>query len=193
MTAMAIVPMASAARTIYVGETQYSKYDLNKDGAVDQKDVDVFVAAYGKTGAPGWIPADINKDGKVNAIDASGLVNHYGEVHMPSLNVASAVKMASAGDTVYVLIGTYKENVVVDKAITLQGENNAKTILDGTGHTFVVKVLGKGVTITGFTIKNGQSGIWADTKLNSYTGNKFINNKKDITEPTTPQGSLVNK
>lgn len=40
---------------------------------------------------------------------------------------------ANNGDTVFVYSGTYNENVVVDKTITLQGEDRNLTIIDSGG------------------------------------------------------------
>lgn len=92
-----------------------------------------------------------------------------------------AVGNASAGDTIIVSPGTYYENVIIDKSLTLLGENGNTTIVgNGTGH--VVTVNANSVTICGFTIKNsgsnwGESGIhllnsrWCNISYNTLTNN----------------------
>jgi parallel beta-helix repeat protein len=69
--------------------------------------------------------------------------------------IQDAVNNAVGGDTVFVYNGTYVENVVVNKAISLVGENNVTTFING-GHVgAAVRVTVDGVSISGFTIGNG--------------------------------------
>ena len=77
--------------------------------------------------------------------------------------IQSAINDATTGDTVFVFNGTYIENVVVNKTITLVGENRDYTIIDGNGHDNTVYVTVRGVTIEGFKIirsEAGESGIF---------------------------------
>ncbi len=57
-------------------DEDYSDYDINKDGVVDQTDADYVQASYGATGDPGWIRCDINKDGVVDQLDLSLIVDN---------------------------------------------------------------------------------------------------------------------
>ena len=77
----------------------------------------------------------------------------------------------SSGDVIYVKAGTYYENLVIDKAVTLMGEDRETTIIDGGNAGTAITVDGStnfwahmssnftvspiNVTITGFTIRNG--------------------------------------
>jgi parallel beta-helix repeat protein len=61
------------------------------------------------------------------------------------------------GHTIMVDAGTFKENVVVDKRLTLIGAGNANTIIDGNGTGDVIMVASSWVNITGFNITNGGS------------------------------------
>ena len=67
------------------------------------------------------------------------------------------------GHTITVDEGTYYENVVVNKSVSLVGENKFNTIVDGGNIKTVFNVTAKYVTITGFTIRNGKPrhGIYA--------------------------------
>ena len=67
--------------------------------------------------------------------------------------IQEAINAASPGDTVYVHNGTYYENVVVNKTVSLIGENRRDTIIDGKSTGNVVEVTASNVTITGFTIQ----------------------------------------
>ena len=78
----------------------------------------------------------------------------------PYCSIQDAIDDATAGDTINVAAGTYTEAIVVDKPLTLQGENRATTIIDGVGTTGAPLVnvpnLTGAVTISGFTIREAQ-------------------------------------
>jgi parallel beta-helix repeat protein len=62
--------------------------------------------------------------------------------------IAAAVAAASPGDTVVVCPGTYPEDVVVGKALTLEGHG---ATIDAAGQDNAIQVLVSGVTVEGFT------------------------------------------
>jgi len=66
---------------------------------------------------------------------------------------------AKRGDTIQVSAGIYYENVFIDQEITLIGEDKATTIIDCQQVGDVIRVDYDAVTITGFTIRNGNNGI----------------------------------
>jgi len=83
----------------------------------------------------------------------------------PSLNIPpdyqkiqEAVNIANIGDTVFVYSGTYYENVIINKALSLVGENCETSIIDGGCIEDVVKISMNNVTVTGFTIINSGQG-----------------------------------
>ncbi len=51
--------------------------DLNGDGKVDILDYNIFLANFGKTGTPGFIPSDIDKNGIVDIFDYNLLVENF--------------------------------------------------------------------------------------------------------------------
>lgn len=67
--------------------------------------------------------------------------------------IQSAINAASDGDTVFVRNGTYYENVVVDKAVSLVGESADTTVINGpdTGG-WVMSVTADNVSVSGFTL-----------------------------------------
>ena len=73
--------------------------------------------------------------------------------------IQEAINAANEGDTIFVKNGTYYENIVVNKTVTLTGENKAATIIDGNWTGKVVTLTADNVKISGFTIeKSGMSG-----------------------------------
>ena len=87
------------------------------------------------------------------------------------------------GHTIIVDKRTYYENVVVNKSITLAGEDREGTIIDGGGVGDVVKVVADGCKISGFMVRNS-GGIWDSTDAgielassnNNITDNNITNN-----------------
>jgi parallel beta-helix repeat protein len=78
---------------------------------------------------------------------------------------------ANSGDTVFVYKGTYNENLVIDKTINLTGEDKNETIVNGQAAD-AIYVTANWINITGFTVTNGNYGIWVDSSSN----NSIINN-----------------
>ncbi len=70
-----------------------------------------------------------------------------------------AINMAYPGDTILVSAGTYYEHIVVNKSVTLTGEDPSNTIIDGSGVGYVVYVKADNVVVSGFTIQNGERGV----------------------------------
>jgi len=106
------------------------------------------------------------------------------------LSIQEAIDNASAGDTVYVKRGTYyapyDQVIVIDKSLSLIGEDPKNTIIDGInkgeypmGHYVMtwnaITIYASNVTITGFTIKNCNTAISVD-EHSSPTGIKIIGN-----------------
>lgn len=83
------------------------------------------------------------------------------------------------GHTIFVEEGIYYEHVLVDKELTLVGENRDTTIIDGNGTGTVVQ-LETNATITNFSVRNGQYGvkIWGGYGVVPvYSGNVIGNTR----------------
>jgi parallel beta-helix repeat protein len=72
-------------------------------------------------------------------------------------SIQDAIDAANPGDTVYVFIGNYYENVVVNKRINLTGENKETTVINGGHNDNVVVVTEDWVNISGLRIINSES------------------------------------
>jgi parallel beta-helix repeat protein len=78
----------------------------------------------------------------------------------PYSTIGAAVAAASAGDVINVDEGTYHEDVVIGKAISLVGESRNNTIIDATGLANGIYVDGLdngglvGVSVSGFKVQN---------------------------------------
>jgi len=97
-----------------------------------------------------------------------------------------AVNAANQGDTVYVRAGTYFENVVLNKSLSLVGENPKTTIIDGSnGGTVVgidlvpgiaVDIDAPDVNLTGFTVRNTEDWGVGITMVGESYCNVYGNN-----------------
>jgi parallel beta-helix repeat protein len=79
------------------------------------------------------------------------------------------------GHTILVDAGIYYEHIVVNKAVSLRGENKDNTFVDGNG-TGTVITLSPGANITGFTIQNGFTGIQG-RENHTICYNNIVNNQ----------------
>jgi len=68
--------------------------------------------------------------------------------------IQEAINHAGYQDMIYVKAGTYYENVVVNRSVTLVGESR-QSIIDGNRSGAVITIRALNVTISGLTIRNG--------------------------------------
>jgi len=117
-------------------------------------------------------------------VDASNVQGPWdGGPEHPFQNITSGLAHASDSDTVLVHNGTYYEHLVIDKPISLIGENEFDTIIDGSELGTIIKVVASNVTITGFTIQN--IGLWHYTLSGIYVVNA---NNNTLTHNTIQVG-----
>lgn len=92
--------------------------------------------------------------------------------------IQEAINHANESAIIYVRAKTYYEHVIVNKSISLIGEDSVSTIIDGSNTDSVIYVSASNVTIKGFTLRN--SGISPyDSGINiDHTGNNTISNNK---------------
>lgn len=82
----------------------------------------------------------------------------------------------SGGDTVRVMIGTYNEDVVISKSLVLLNNDKDRTIIDYDGVSgIVVLVTVDNVTIRGFTIQGGSTGVQINGNNSTVTDNRIRN------------------
>ena len=70
--------------------------------------------------------------------------------------IQEGVNAATAGDTINVAAGTYKENVVLDKQLTLIGDPStpSNVVVDAQGSGYPIKITADGCTLKGFKVVN---------------------------------------
>jgi hypothetical protein len=127
---------------------------------------------------------DGSTTGDTYTLGAGSDVTGNGTKCKPYATVQKAIDMASAGNTIYVDAGTYSEEFVVNKSLTILGNNagkdplctgaghtNAATTIVATGnnndlnsptHTKIISVTADNVVIDGFTLEgdNAQAGTY---------------------------------
>ena len=73
--------------------------------------------------------------------------------------------------------GTYYENVILNKTIRLIGENRESTIINGSNRSDVINISADLANISGFTIQNGNYGIYLYNSNNTHIAdNNIIDN-----------------
>lgn len=91
--------------------------------------------------------------------------------------IQEAINNAIEGDTIFVRNGTYYENVVVNKTVSLIGESNDDTIINGTTNEFVVYISADNVTFENFTVASTRWEYVYCIYLNGCRHNHVTNNK----------------
>ena len=74
--------------------------------------------------------------------------------------IQAALDAASFGDIVLVAADTYRENLVINKSLTIMGESRDTTIIDGDNVDCVLNISRtNNVKVTGFTIQNAAKAV----------------------------------
>ena len=90
--------------------------------------------------------------------------------------IQDLIDNANPGDIIYIPSGTYYENIIINKSISLIGEDKNTTIIDGGGRGAGIYVSADWINITGFTIQYGQIGINLSSNHTCISDNKIMNN-----------------
>ena len=78
-----------------------------------------------------------------------------GIIHVPTIEfptIQTAIDRANPGDRIYVASGNYTEHLVINKTLSLIGENRDTTIVDGFDADTVISIVADDVTVEGLTI-----------------------------------------
>lgn len=95
--------------------------------------------------------------------------------------IQSAIDAANPGDTIYVYNRTYRENIWVNKTLSLLGEDRDTTTIDGSGSGAVVNITADWVNITAFTLLNSSAGIEVfSSNHTSIVGNNISDSRNGI-------------
>ena len=100
-----------------------------------------------------------------------------GTKEYPYRTIQEAISNVYDGYAIYVRNGTYTEQVIIDKTISLYGEDRNTTIVDGGGVGDVVTITVPGVKISGLTVQNSGAMLFnAGIKTLSLDSNVTIEN-----------------
>ncbi len=120
-------------------------------------------------------------------VDSSGEADYH--------SIQEAINSIPTNDGNYTIIvkpGVYRENIIIDKPISLIGSDPSTTIIEGTGNGSVIYINETGrATIKGFTIKNSgdngypgtpdyAAGIRIESNDNTITDNIIVDNQCGI-------------
>jgi parallel beta-helix repeat protein len=89
--------------------------------------------------------------------------------------IQEAINDANEGDTITVPAGIYYENIIINKSISLLGEDKDTTIIDGSGVGYVVYISADNVLISDFTIQNSSLAVSDDEKISGVHLNSVSN------------------
>jgi len=135
----------------------------------------------------------------------------YGTKNHPYQYIQDGIDNTASGDTIYVSCGTYHENLIIDKSLTLIGEENSNTIIDGNYDDYIIDIIEDSVFILNFTIRNSGgysncSGVKVSSKNNLiknciiyktktgvYLNNSSFNEIDNCTIHTNGDGILIKK
>jgi len=94
--------------------------------------------------------------------------------------IQDAIDDANDGDTIFVYdySSPYFENLIINTSINLIGEDKNSTIIDGNSDN-VVRINAKNLSISGFTIRNGEYGIRFMSTYSYVFNNIITDNRLD--------------
>ena len=91
--------------------------------------------------------------------------------------IQSAIDNASSGETIYVYEGTYHENVIINHSVSLIGEDENRTIIEGVVNSPAIMVWADWVNISGFTLVNSGEYPWMNPGIElQFARNCYITN-----------------
>jgi len=100
--------------------------------------------------------------------------------------IQEAINNASDGDTVFICKGIYSENLVVNKSISLIGEDTNLTVIDGSQNGNVISITANNANLMSLTIKGSgtnltDSAITVENSNNvTVKGNRIVENTNGI-------------
>ncbi len=150
----------------------YNGSDIDGDGIGDTP----YKIPYGKNedNYPLMQPLDFElPDPKNVYVDNDFNSTIFGWGYFRFDNIQDGIDAVEEKGTINVFTGTYVENLIVNKSISLIGENKETTIIDGNKTNDFISIFADGVCINGFYIKNGYTGCLVISDNNIIMDNIF--------------------
>jgi parallel beta-helix repeat protein len=112
-------------------------------------------------------------------------------------NIQDAIDNTTDGDTIYVFPGIYREQIVINNSIQLQGADLLTTFIDGkNASNDIITCVGPDVIISGFTIYNCSKGhscvLINHTKNCTLYGTRIHTGEYGITVQNAQNISIIN-
>ena len=89
--------------------------------------------------------------------------------------ITDAITSANENDIIHVYNGTYTENIVINKSITVNGDSGCTILISANSNKNTIELSVNYTNISGFTIKN-LGGSYACIQLNSVSSCQISNN-----------------
>lgn len=111
--------------------------------------------------------------------------------------IQQLVNAASAGDTLFIPKGVYVEKLIVNKSVTLVGEERDATVIVGTGGGNTVLITAGNCTFKGFTVKTSDvsssdsTGICILSNGNVVVNNTIVNHTWGVYLEAASKGNVV--
>jgi len=95
--------------------------------------------------------------------------------------IQEAINNAVDGQIIHIGSGIYHEYIIVNKSVSVQGEDPANTIIEGNGTCVLIRITSSNVTLSGFWMKNAETAISLENVSNcKVSGNKITDIKFDV-------------
>ena len=120
-----------------------------------------------------------------------------GSFNYPFQFINEGIKNSNNGSIIFVFNGYYPENIIINKAISIIGENKNYTIIDGLNNANVLNVVDNNTSIKNFTIKNSggyknNAGIYINSIYNNVENCLIFNTKSGIILNNSSNNNIKN-
>jgi parallel beta-helix repeat protein len=176
----------NSLEVVPINPTNTWTYDFNLSGGENNISITSRDAAGNESSA---IAATIEYDPNihVDAGNTSGIED--GTITYPFNTITEGIDAVVPGKSVIVAAGTFNEQLIINKEITLQGASQDNTFITGSGLTEnLISLEADNITISGFTI-DGDSSTSVGIYFDNYT---FININTNVIQNNISYGIKYN-
>lgn len=112
-------------------------------------------------------------------------------------SIQEAIDASDSNDTIIVRAGIYREHIIIQKSLTIIGEDKENTVINGSGNEITVNITANDVVFSGFNITGSSgsedAGILLDSSQNGLIFNlKIHSNFYGIHLVSTNNSSIEN-